>query len=119
VKDIRVYDVSKTHVSFLISEVWRCKGVVLGSCAYNGEMFPLMANLTHDLLHVGAKNKVFGVFGSYTWSGGGVKNLKLFGEAALWEMVPECLDMCGTPNSDKLLPLKAIAKSIAERLKTI
>lgn len=75
VRDIRVYDVSKTHVSYLISEIWRCRGVLLGSCAYNTQMFPLMENLTRDLLHAGPKDRLLGVFGTYSWNGGGVKNL--------------------------------------------
>lgn len=76
VRDIRVYDVSKTHVSYLISEIWRCRGVLLGSCAYNTQMFPLMENLTRDLLHAGPKDRLLGVFGTYSWNGGGVKNLE-------------------------------------------
>ena len=64
VRDIRVYDVSKTHVSYLISEIWRCRGVLLGSCAYNTQMFPLMENLTRDLLHAGPKDRLLGVFGT-------------------------------------------------------
>ena len=78
VKKIRVHDVSKTHISYLINDIWRYKGVVLGSCAYNLQMFPLMENLTRELLHMGVKERLLGIFGTYSWNGGGVKNLKCF-----------------------------------------
>ena len=64
VKSIRVHDVSKTHISYLINDIWRYRGVVLGSCAYNLQMFPLMENLTRELLHMGVKNKLLGLFGN-------------------------------------------------------
>ena len=38
VRDIRVYDVSKTHVSYLLTAIWKYRGLVLGSCAYNTGM---------------------------------------------------------------------------------
>ncbi len=33
IKEVRIFDVSKTHISYLISEVWKYKAVILGSCA--------------------------------------------------------------------------------------
>lgn len=30
VTGVKVYDVSKTHLSYLISEIWRCRYVMLG-----------------------------------------------------------------------------------------
>ena len=50
-------------------------------------MFPLMENLTRDLLHAGPKDRLLGVFGTYSWNGGGVKNLNAFAEQIGWETV--------------------------------
>ena len=100
VRNIRVYDVSKTHISYLINEIWRCKGVMLGSCAYNTEMFPLMENLCRELIHMGVKNRVLGLFGSYSWNGGGVRNLKTFAETIGWEQVCDPAEMHGRPTPD-------------------
>lgn len=116
VKDIRVYDVSKTHISYLISEIWRCKGVVLGSCAYNGQMHPNMEHLTTELLHYGVKNKILALFGSYSWNGGGVKNLKCFAEASGWVLASEPTDIKGTPTDEKLLLCDEIALNMSNLL---
>ena len=66
---------------------------MLGSCAYNSEMFPLMEQLCRELEHMGVKNKKLGLFGSFTWSGGGVKNLKKFAENIGWEQVADAVEI--------------------------
>jgi flavorubredoxin len=61
VKNIRIFDVAKTHPSFIINEMWKYKGIILGSCAYNGGIFPPMAHLLSDLEHIALKNRVLGI----------------------------------------------------------
>lgn len=117
VKDIRVYDVSKTHISYLISEVWRCKAVVLGSAAYNSYMFPMMENLTREIEHRSLKNRVLGLFGSYSWNGGGVRNLKCFAENIKWEMAGEPAEIIGAAATDKVSALTTLGIEIAKKVK--
>lgn len=117
VKNIKVHDVSKTHISYLISDIWKYKGVILGSCAYNTQMFPLMENLTRELEHMGVKNKKLGLFGSYSWNGGGVRNLQCFSQNIGWDMVAEAVDIFGTPTAEKLQACDSIAKAMAQAIK--
>lgn len=116
VRDIRVYDASKTHISYLISEIWRAKGLILGSCAYNGYMHPSMEHLTTELTHYGIKDKVFGIFGSYSWNGGGVRNLKCFAENASLQMACDPVEIAGKPDTEKLKQCDAFAETIAARV---
>lgn len=116
IRDVRVYDVSKTHVSYLISEVWRCRGVILGSCAYNGEMHPMMEQFTRELTYMGVKNKYLGLFGSYSWNGGGVKSLVKFAETIGWERVGEPADIFGKPTHEKLAKCDVIAEEMAKKI---
>jgi flavorubredoxin len=117
IKKIRIHDVSKTHISNLINDIWRYKGVILGSCAYNSQMFPLMEQLTRDLEHMGVKDRELGIFGSYSWNGGGVKNLKKFQENISWNLVSEPVEIYGIPDSNKLSQCDALALEMAEKLK--
>lgn len=117
IKQIKVHDASKTHLSYLINDIWRYRGVILGSCAYNTHMFPKIDQLTTELLHMGVKDKVLGLFGSYSWNGGGVKNLKTFAEAICWPLVADPVDIFGTPTPEKLSATDAIATGMAEALK--
>ena len=49
VRNIAMYDVSSTHISYLISEVFRCSHLVLAAPTYNNGIYPAMANLLHDM----------------------------------------------------------------------
>ena len=55
IKKIRIHDASKTHPSYIINDIFRYKGVILGSCAYNGNAFPTMETLLFELEHMGVK----------------------------------------------------------------
>ena len=117
IKDIRIFDVSKTHISYLISAVWKYKAIVLGSCAYNSEMYPLMEQFCREMEHMAVKNKFLGLFGSYSWNGGGVKNLLKFAENIGWEQVADAVEIHGVPNDEKYTQCDALAKAVAEKLK--
>lgn len=117
VKQIKVHDVSKSHLSYLISDIWKYRGVILGSCAYNTNMFPLMENLTRELEHMGVKNKYLGLFGSYSWNGGGVRNLNTFAQNIGWEQVACAADIFGSPTPEKLKVCDDIAMAMAQAIK--
>lgn len=117
IKKIRVYDASKTHISYLINEIWRYKGVIMGSSAYNSGMLPTMEHLTRTLEHMGVKNHLLGIFGSYSWNGGGVKSLHKFYEKIQWELVSDPVDTKGIPGNEEFERCEAIAKAMAEKLK--
>lgn len=117
VKNVKVYDVSKTHLSYLISEIWRCRYVVLGSCAYNGTMFPLMELLCNSMLHYGLKRRSLALFGSYSFNGGGVRALKKFADDSTWEMIAEPVDVCGRATIENLTKFEPLADAIAAKMK--
>ncbi|MGD9976990.1 MAG: FprA family A-type flavoprotein [Bacteroidales bacterium] len=117
VKNIRIFDVSRTHISYLINEIWKYKGLILGSCAYNSQMFPLMEQLTRELTHMGIKNKKLTLFGSYSWNGGGVKNLMKFIEENELELVAEPAEIYGKPSEGKLAQFDTMALKMAEKIK--
>lgn len=116
IRKIKVHDVSKTHISYLINDIWKYKGVVLGSCAYNGEMFPMIDSLCRELIHMGVKKRYLGLFGSYSWNGGGVRNLAKFAEQIQWEEVCEPAEIFGRPTKDKYEMCDLLAESMAAKL---
>lgn len=116
VKKIRVYDASKTHISYLINEIWKYKGVILGSCAYNLQMFPMIENLTRELEHIGIKNRYLGIFGTYSWNGGGVKNLNEFACRIGLEQVADAAEIYGKPTAEKYAQSKVLAEAMAAKI---
>jgi flavorubredoxin len=92
IKNIRVYDASKTHVSYIISDIFKYKGLIIGSCAYNNEMFPSVEAVVREIEHKGIKDHLLGIFGSYSWNGGGVKNLELFSQSIKCDIFNPAVD---------------------------
>ncbi|MDR2652144.1 MAG: FprA family A-type flavoprotein, partial [Prevotellaceae bacterium] len=97
-KNVIVHDVSKTHVSYLMSEAWKYKAIVLGSCSYNGEMHPMMEMFCREMEHYGLKNRALALFGTGSWSGGGLRNLQKFAENIGWEQIAEPIEIKGIPD---------------------
>jgi len=77
---IRLHNISKSHLSFILTDIWRFKGIVLGSCTYNTKLFPPMDTLVHTLDNDRLTGRVLGIFGSYSWSGGAVKALSEYAQ---------------------------------------
>ncbi|MFA9392981.1 MAG: FprA family A-type flavoprotein [Prolixibacteraceae bacterium] len=119
IKNVRTYDASKTHVSYIISDVFKFKGVIVGSCAYNNEMFPSVENAVRELQHKGIKEHLLGVFGSYSWNGGGVKNLEKFAEEIKWEVINPSVEEKGALKQDKYEEAQALANAMADRLEEL
>lgn len=116
IKNIRVFDVSKTHVSYLINEIWEYSGLILGTCAYNGEMHPMMHHLVHEISVANPKNKTVGVFGSSSWNGAGVKTLKKLLTDMKMPFIEKGVEVSGVASADKLAGVKEFAKEFANNL---
>ncbi|MCT4637433.1 MAG: FprA family A-type flavoprotein [Bacteroidales bacterium] len=117
IRNIKMYDASKTHISHLIKDIWKYKGVILGSCAYNSGMYPKVAQLCSELEHMQVKNHFLGLFGSYSWNGGGVKNLMKFADNIEWDLIADPAEIKGSPSEANLDQLEVIATEMAKKLK--
>jgi len=117
IKEVKIYDASKTDLSFIISEIWKYKGLIIGSCAHNNSVYPKIQPLLHKLENYGLKNRYVGIFGSMMWSGGGVRGIQCFADALKGvEVVGEAVEVKGTPKAEDVTRLEAIAEEMAAKL---
>lgn len=119
IKKIRIHDASKTHPSYIINDIFRYKGVILGSCAYNGNAFPTMETLLFELEHMGAKNHVVAFFGGKAWAGGAMPRFNQFAEKIKWEVVAPSCEACGCPKDEDFETCRNIAYAMADKLDEI
>lgn len=68
VKNIAVYDISNTHVSTLIAEIFCSSHIVLAAPTYNGAIYPIMYNLLHDMQQLNVQNRTIGIIDNGTWA---------------------------------------------------
>lgn len=117
IKEIKIYDASKTDHTFIVSEIWKYKGLIIGSCAHNNSVYPKIEPLLHKLQNYGLKNRYLGIFGSMMWSGGGVRGIQAFADSLNGlEVVAEPVEVKGTAKADDVVKLEAIAEEMANKL---
>ena len=99
---VKTHDVSKSHVSYMLADIWKYKGLILGTCAYNANMHPMMEHLCNEIRLVAPKNKILSIFGSSTWNGAGVKSLLAYAPEMGMEVQGKPLEIMGAASFDKL-----------------
>jgi len=117
IKNIKIHNISKTHISHIINDIWKYQGLVLGSCTYNTGIFPKMDYLLRILENKNIKNHSLGIFGSYSWSGGALSRLEEFAENVNYEPVTPTVEVKCAPNSEDFDQSAQLAKSLATQLK--
>ncbi|WP_417045102.1 FprA family A-type flavoprotein [Dysosmobacter sp.] len=68
VKNIVLYDVSHTDVSYLVSEAFRCSHLVFASATYNGEIYTPMDDFIRDLKSHGLRQRSVALIENGTWA---------------------------------------------------
>ena len=118
VKRIVMHNVSKTPASYILADVFRYKGIIVGSPTYSSQLFPEVEAVLSKIELREVKNRLFGYFGSFSWAGAAVKRLAAFCEKMKWETV-------GTPAEQKQgmtaadhAACYALGKAMAEQLKS-
>ena len=118
VKRIVMHNVSKTPASYILADVFRYKGIIVGSPTYSNQLFPEVEAVLSKIELREVKNRLFGYFGSFSWAGAAVKRLAVFGEKMKWETV-------GTPAEQKqgmtaadYAACYALGKAMADQLKS-
>lgn len=118
IKNIVVHDVSKSDVSFILRDIFKYKGLIIGSPTYSGELFPKVDSLVSQIALRCITDRVFGCFGSYSWAGISVKKLSEFSAKMKWSITGTPVEMkqAGT-DADIPSECKALAAAIAAELK--
>ncbi len=68
VKNIKVYDVSKTHPSVIVSEAFRCSHLVFASSTYNAGIFTPMETVLLDIAAHNLQNRTVALIENGTWA---------------------------------------------------
>lgn len=66
--NVALYDVSNTHVSYLISEAFRYSHIVLASVTYNLGIYPVMHNFLMDMKALNLQKRTVGIIENGSWA---------------------------------------------------
>ena len=99
VKNIVMYNVSKTHHSYIIRDVFRYNGLIVGAPTYNTGLYHEMEVLLSELANRDIKNHYIGWFGNYGWASKAVGKIQEWNEPRLhFEQVGEPVEICQSLN---------------------
>ena len=94
VKNIRLYNVSKTHHSYILQDIFRFRGLIVGAPTYNAGLYHEMDVLLQEVANRDIKNHLIGWFGSYSWVSKAVAAIGEWNENHLhFEKVGEPVEM--------------------------
>ena len=117
VKNIVVYNVSKTHHSYIIRDVFRYKGLIVGAPTYNTALYHEMDVLLSELAGKDIKNHLLGWFGSYGWASKAVSEIARWNEEHLhYEQVGEPVEIKQSLTPETKAQCEALGRAMAERL---
>ena len=108
---------SKSHASYVLRDVFKYKGLIIGSPTYSNQLFPEVESLLGKIEVRYVKNRLFGCFGSFTWSGAAVKKLAEFPAKMNWEMAGEPVEQKQGLSPETYHRCLGLGKAMAEKLK--
>lgn len=117
-RNVRMYDVSATHVSYLVSESFRCSHIVLVAPTYNGGLYPPMENYLLDIKAHLLQNRTFTVIENGSWapvSGNAVKSI--LGEMKNITVLEPAITFKSAMKEAQRAELEALANTIVESLR--
>ena len=117
VKHIKMYDVSMTHPSFVLSDAFKYSHIVLATTTYNAGIFESMETFLHVMLSHNLQNRKYVIIQNGSWApacGGQIRAIleKLKGS----EILDDSICIKSTLKKDQLDQLDNVVNTIAKSL---
>lgn len=116
IKDIVMHNLSKSNLSYVIQDVFKYKGLIIGSPTYNARLYPMVQNLIDELSNKNLKNRYFGYFGGHSWAGTSLRLLGEFADSMKFEIVCNPVDIKQSMDEDAYAVAKKLGKTMAEKV---
>ncbi len=112
VRNLVVYDVSKTDSSYLIAEAFRVKTIVLAATTYNAGVFVKMEDFLHDLANHKIRNRTVAFIENGSWAPAAKANMQKILEGLDLTYLSETLTIASSLKDSQLGALDAIAEAV-------
>ncbi|NCB42493.1 MAG: FprA family A-type flavoprotein [Clostridia bacterium] len=117
VRNIAMYDTSVTHVSYILSEAFRCSHIVFASATYNAEIFMSMKHLLSDLKSHNFQGRKIALIENGTWAPTSGKLMaEILSTMAGMEIIGSTVSIKSSVKSQQLESIKELAAEIAKSL---
>ena len=118
VRNIHVYDASKTDVSVLVSECFRYSTIVFASPTYNAEIFPKMEMLLTELKAHAFQNRDVAVIENGTWAiSAGKKISEMLSSMKEIRIIAPVLTIKSSMKDEQIPEAEAMAEALSESVR--
>ena len=117
VRNVKVYDVSATHASEIVSECFRASHLVFLSTTYNAGMFVNMENLVHDIVNHNLQNRTIALVENGSWAptAGGLMRAE-FSKLKNCSILDETVTIKSSLKEAQLESMDALAEAIVDSM---
>ena len=118
VKNIKMYDVSKTHYSYILADIFKYSHIIFATTTYNTGIFESMENLLHAVSAHNIQNRKIVLIQNGSWApacGGLMKTL--IEKLKNTEIIDESICIKSTLKKEQLPELAFVAEKIINSLK--
>lgn len=117
VTNIRMYDVSKTHVSYLISDAFKYSHIALLSVTYTNDLYPPMEEFIRDMQRLSLQNRTFAIVENGTWAPQANKLMdKMIGEMKNTTLLNENVSLLSAVDKKSDAAIDAMADAIVKSM---
>lgn len=118
VKDVKIYDVSVTHPSYIVADAFKYSHIVFASTTYNNGIFVSMENLLHDIIAHNLQNRKIGIIENGSWAPvSGKLMTELVSQLKNTEIIANTVSIKSAVHVDKQEELENFAKQIVQTMK--
>jgi anaerobic nitric oxide reductase flavorubredoxin len=116
--EARVFNLTGTHRSDVITEILEARAVLVGSPTLNNHVYPTVAGFLAYMRGLKPANKIGAAFGSYGWAGGAKRFVEEQMKLAGVELVENDLDFSYKPTEEEWLRCREFGAMIGEKIKS-
>lgn len=110
---VKLFNVARTDKNDVITEVFKSKGILVGSSTINNGILSSVAAILEEIRGLAFKNKKAAAFGSYGWGGQSVKIISEGLKGGGFELVNDGLKIMWTPDEEGLKKCEEFGRQFA------
>lgn len=117
IRNIRLYDVSVTHASYIVAEAFRCSHLVFASTTYNAGIFVNMENLLHDIKAHNLQNRTVALMENGSWAAtSGTLMRAIFDSMKNITVLTGTVSIKSSVKSETLGEIESLAQDLSEAM---
>ncbi len=116
IKNIIIHNASYSHISYMLRDTFRYRGLIIASPTYTNGIFPPIENFLHALESRGLTNRTVGIIGSYGWGSQAAKQIKNSIGTLKLNIVRDIIESQYAPTPDIIDRCRKLAEDVAKMI---